>query len=80
MPSWEGKKRVAIPSNFYRGGMGAEVAEITAMLYTLNYVAWHLWAKNGNDPFIDLLNHRAEALKAYDYAHEEASAIFRAID
>lgn len=80
VPSWEGKKPVAIPSNFYRGEMSAEAAGITAMLYTLNHVAWHLWAKNGNDPFIDLLNHRAEALKAYAGAHEEASAIFRAID
>ncbi|MDI9221354.1 antirestriction protein [Pantoea sp. EA-12] len=80
VPSWEGRRQVAIPSNFYRGEMSAEAAGITAMLYTLNHVAWHLWAKNGSDPLIDLLNQRAEALKAYAGAHEEASAIFRAID
>ncbi|WP_217550203.1 antirestriction protein [Pantoea sp. GbtcB22] len=80
VPSYEGKQRVAIPSNFYRGEMTAEAAGITAMLFTLNHVAWHLWVKNASDPFIDVLNERAEALKAYAAAHEEGSAIFRAID
>lgn len=80
VPSYEGKKKVSIPSNFYRGEMSAEAAGITAMLYTLNHLAWHLWERNSSDPLTDALNQRAEALKAYAAAHEEGSAIFLAID
>ncbi|MGK3125939.1 antirestriction protein [Candidatus Pantoea formicae] len=80
VPSYEGKKKVVIPSNFYLGEMSAEAAGITAMLYTLNHLAWFLWERNSSDPLIDALTQRAEALKAYAAEHEEGSAIFRAID